>query len=295
MNPLLLSTLLALSLAACDGGGPGGAGGQGGTGGVGGEGGTGGTGGVGGEGGGGGAGPVVRIHLRSSAAPFPHADGLSGQTPLAHASGMRSFQLFADPSDPTPVVVFDLGTGFVEVDYADGADTVVATVPASSLTAGTFTLGRVVHSHVRYRVAATMHAQGMSLPGEFDNLQVMSDGTLLDGALRDAGYYEYAFVAGAQSFPASGTDAPVPEYLGSGGFSVVVEGSEWAYYFPVSLVVDPGTATDVDVYMDVNMHESFRWQEQALPDYAAGVFDATPVAAEPVVRFGANSHAVSVE
>lgn len=238
---------------------------------------------------------MVRIHLRSSTAPFEHDDELSGQTPLAHSSGMRSFQLMVGHDDPSPVTVFDHGTGFVEVDYADGADTVVATVPMSELVAGTYSLGRVVHSHVRYRVEATLHANSVVAPGVFDNLQVMSDGTLLDGVLRDAGYFEYVFEVGPQSYPRSGDDAPVPEYLGGGGFAVVREGGEWAYYFPLELVVEPDVAHDVDVIMDVNMHESFRWQDDDLAGYVDGVLDTTPLASEPVVRFGANSHDVLVQ
>ena len=43
------------------------------------------------------------------------------------------------------------------------------------------------------------------------------------------------------------------------------------------------------------MHESFRWQDQDLPEYQPGVLDTTPVASEPVLRFGANSQAVYTE
>ena len=218
----LVALFAAATLAGCggsdgDGGkGPGtGAGGSGG-------GGVGGAGGAGGAGGTAPGGPVVRIHLRATTAPFAHSDGLAGQTPIAHSSGMRSFQLFKDAADPSPLTVFDYGTGFVEAGYDDGDDTVVAEVDPQGLVAGTYTIGRVVHSHVRYRVAATMHASGYVLPGEFDNLQVMSDETLLDGVLRDRGYYEYVFHALGNDYPQTGNDAPVPEYLGSGGFSVKI-------------------------------------------------------------------------
>lgn len=248
-----------------------------------------------GAGGAGVGGANIEIHLRASTAPFPHADGLSGETPLAHASSIRSLELFKDASDPSPLVVFDLGANGVEAGYDDGDDTLVATVKAKTLPKATYTLARVVHNYVRYRVAATAHSGGISAAGEFDNLQVLSDGSMVDGTLRDHGYFEYKFVTQNLSFPLSGTNAPTPEWSGSGGFSVKLENGQWAYYFPVTLPIDPDIATDVKVVLGVNMNESFRWQDQSLPDYAPGVFDATATSFEPVMRFGANSFAVTLE
>jgi hypothetical protein len=241
------------------------------------------------------AGPVVRIHMRANTKPFAHTDGLSGQTPIAHASGMRKFQLLKDASDPSPVTIFDYGTGFVEAGYNDGDDTVVATVPIKTLTTGVYTVGRTVHSHVRYQVSATVHAFGLNVPGTFDNVQVMSDDTLLDGVMRNAGHYDYRFTAAGQSYPATGENAPVPTYLDTGGFGVKFESGEWAYYFPVALTLSPDVPTDVDMVMEVNMYQSFRWQDQGGAGNAAGVFDVTPPTFEPVLRFGANSYAVYSE
>jgi len=284
LRPATFAALLALP--ACGGGGPvdfgegGGGGGGGGT----------------SDGAGGGAtGPAIEIRMRSSTAPFPHGDGLSGQTPSAHTSGLRSLTLYRSKNDPEPFVVFDLGQSPVEVDYADGADTLVYTARASDMPEATFTRARVVHTHVRYRVAAMVHTMGLSVPGSFDNVQVMSDGTLIDGQLRDAGYFEYTFEGGGQTFPMTGNDAPVPEYTSSGGFEVVRENGEWAYYFPVSLVVSPNLTEDLSVVLSVNMHESYRWQDQSSPGYQAGVFDVTPTSFEPVLRFGANSFALGAE
>lgn len=286
LRPATFAALLALP--ACGGGGPVDFGEGGGDG----EGGGAST----SDGAGGGAtGPAIEIRMRSSTAPFPHTDGLSGQTPTAYTSGLRSLTLFRAKSDPEPFVVFDLGENPVEVDYADGADTLVYTARASELPEATFTLARVVHTHVRYRIAATMHSMGLVVPGAFDNVQVMSDGTLIDGQLRDAGYFEYTFEGGGQSFPASGNDAPVPEFTSSGGFEVVRENGEWAYYFPVSLVVSPNLTDDVQVVLSVNMHECYRWQDQTSPGYQAGVFDVTPTSFEPVQRFGANSFGLTIE
>ncbi|MBK6517184.1 MAG: hypothetical protein IPM79_26080 [Polyangiaceae bacterium] len=248
----------------------------------------------GGAGAGGGAqGASVRIHLRSTTETFDHQDGLSGQTPLEHASGVRSLTLYRQEGDPSPLVVFDLGQDSAEVDYADGADTIAFTAKTADLADGVFTLARVVHSWVRYRVAATMH-NGVMVPGQFDNFQVLSDGTLYEGELYDAGAYTYVFGALGMEFPQSGADAPVPEWEAAGGFSVRFEDGEWAYYFPVNLAIDTDWGTDTDVYLDVNMHDSFRWQDQSTAGFTSGVFDVTPTTFEPVLRFGANSFSVSV-
>lgn len=246
------------------------------------------------EGGGGATAGNVRIHLASSTSPFDHGDDLSGQTPIEHKSGIRSLTLYREEADPEPLVVFDLGTDSAEADYADGADTLLYTANTEDLADGVFTIARVVHSYVRYRIEATMHTNGLALPGTFDNFQVLSDGTLFDGALLDAGVYEYVFSTNGMDFPQSGTGAPVPEWESTGGFSVRFEDGEWAYYFPVNLAIDTHFPGPVDVTLEVNMHESFRWDDQATAGYATGVFDVTPTSFEPVMRFGANSFGLSV-
>jgi hypothetical protein len=237
----------------------------------------------------------IAIHMRSSTATFAHSDGLSGQTPIAHTSGVKSLQLFRDPNDDNPVTVFDFGQDSVEVDYADGADTLVFTANAGDLPMTTFTIARVVHSWVKYRIDATMHANGFDLPGEFDNFQALSDDTMFEGTLYQSGDYEYLFDAGSMTFPASGTGAPVPEYEAGGGFSVRFEDGEWAYYFPVNLPVNPELPGDIALVLSVNMHESFRWMDETGTGFTDGVFDATPTTFEPVLQFGANSFALTVE
>ncbi len=237
----------------------------------------------------------VAIRMRSTTAPFDHQDGLAGQTPTMHTAGLKSLKLFRTTDDPSPLTVFDLGADPAVVDFADGADTLVYTATAGDLDAGTFTRARVVYSWVKYEVAATMHANGLTLPGTFDNLQVLTDGTTVDGATFDAGHYDYVFTTSGMTFPASGENAPIPEWSSVGGFEVKSENGEWAYYFPVNLPVDPTIETDVAVVLEVNMHESFRWQDQPTAGYATDVFDATPTTFEPVKQFGANTFGVTVE
>lgn len=302
--PLMKYSVISLgllALAACSSkvpvGGYEGGGGQAaeGGGGLGGSADGGGADGGGGEGQGGNTGATVDIRFRSTTAPFAHVDGFSGQTPIAHSSGIKSLTLYRMMGDPEPFEVFDLGQNSAPVDYADGSDTLVYTAHASDFPEGTFTVARVVQSWVRYRVAATVHYMGFHVPGEFNNLQVLSDGSLVDGTLRDAGYYEYVFEANSMEFPTSGTNAPIPEFTG-GGFSVVFENGEWAYYFPVSLPITPDITTSYTVAFGVNMHESFRWEDQTVANYTASIFDVTPPASfEPVKKFGANSFSLTIE
>ena len=264
---------------------------------------VGGFGGAGGEGEGGAttttgtgsSGVTVAIHMRSSAEPFAHQDVLAGQTASAHKSGVRSLTLLRDMNDPSPFEVFDFGQEAAEVDYAPGASTLVFEADAATFPEANFTIARVVHSYVKYSVDATMHNAGFVVPGRFDNMQVLSDGSLVDGELYDAGHYEYTFVAGGMSFPATGENAPIPEWQSSGGFSVVFENGEWAYYFPVSLPTSPALPADMNVILEVNMHESFRWSDQQAPNYEPGVFDVTPTSFEPVQKFGANAFSVYAE
>jgi hypothetical protein len=268
-------------------------------GGFGGGGGSGGAGtGTGGSGTGGSTGSgtgQIDIHLTSSTAPFTHTDGLSGQTPTMHTAGLKSLKLYRSETDTAPLTVFDLGADSKTVDFADGADTLVYTATAGDLVSGNFTRARVVYTWVKYEVAATLHTSGLDLPGKFDNLQVLSDDTTVDGNTYDAGHYEYVFTTGGMSYPTSGENAPVPEWSGVGGFEVVSEGGEWAYYFPVSLPVDPTLNTNLRIDLAVNMHESFRWQDETMTGYVDGVFDTTTTTFEPVKQFGANSFALTVK
>ncbi len=239
--------------------------------------------------------PAIMIRFRAHTEPFEHEDNLSGQTPIDHVSGVRKLQLFVDESDPNPVTIFDFGSDFVEIGYNHGDDTAVVSVPASSVPSATYTHARVVHSHVRYRVSANMHQNGMVLPGEFDNLQVLSDGTMLDGTLRDHGYYEYTFITGGQDYTQTGSNAPLPQVWDTGGYTVGFENGEWFYSFPVLLVVPADIDHDLTVVHEVNMFESFRWEDQDEPSYQPGVFDSTAIVSEPVEHFGANSFWVTVD
>ena len=61
------------------------------------------------------------------------------------------------------------------------------------------------------------------------------------------------------------------------------------------MVIDPTVTVDQRVVCDVNVHESFRWQDQDLAGYAPKVYDTTPTSFEPVMAFGATSFSLTLE
>lgn len=234
------------------------------------------------------------FHVRATTAPFPHEDGLAGQTATEVKQGIRSLRLLRDASDPSPIVVFDHGNGYVEAGYDDGDDSVVARAAAASLPGGRFTLARIAVTHSRFRVASTLHVAGGAYPGVFDCVQALSDDVVLNGGNRARGWYRYVFEVAGKSYPIEGADAPLPTSPTTGGFTLKTEGSESFYEVALDMLVDPAIDHDVHVDMTVNMHESFRWEDQTQPGYATGVYDTTPSSYEPIRRFGANAFVVSL-
>lgn len=242
------------------------------------------------------SGPKVHIHLRATGAPVTHADGLSGQTPSDQRIGIRKLTMFTSAGDPSPLVVFDHGANGVEAGLNDKNDTIVASVPAATLKAGQYTVARVAISHVRYQVAATMHAAGQNVPGVFSNLQVLSNGSSVDGATFDKGHYKFSFEVGGSALGGqTGENGPLPQTPSGGGITLDTSGPESAYVFPINVPVDPTVKGDVHIVFELNTHENFRWQDEASPDYQSGVFDVTPTTFEPVKSFGANSFRVFAE
>lgn len=241
------------------------------------------------------AGPRVYFYVRTNTDAFPHADGLSGQTARDAYQGIRSFTLMRGAEDPEPMVVLDLGDAIVEAGYNDGDETLVGSAPLSSVRPGHYTVGRNVVTHSRYTVDATMHVGGLVVPGELDNVQVLTAGTPIDGVVRPQSWFRYVFRAAGREYPLEGIGAPLPTEPTTGGFRLVLEGGEAVYYYPIDVTIDDGADADVRVVLEVNMDHSFRWEDQDLPGYVPGVFDSTPSGSEPVRRFGANSLEVRVE
>jgi hypothetical protein len=238
--------------------------------------------------------PRVYVHLRATHDEVPHAPATSGQTPRAWTSGIRSLHLLRTMDDAEPWLVFSHGDGFVEASYADGADTIVGSVPRSELPLTTFTWARAVHTHVRFTIDATLHSVVGPAPGALDDLIVLSDRTTLDGASRSRGWYRYVFRSGGMEYPAEGSGFELAPIAGGGFFTRIEEG-ETAYYFPAFLEVAPGGSEDVHLIFEVNVHEGFRWTEQIAPGFADDVFDTTTVSTEPIVQAGANSYSYFTE
>jgi hypothetical protein len=236
----------------------------------------------------------VTVRLRASTAKVQHLDGLSGQTPVEQRIGIRKLTLLTSDADPSPFVVFDHKAEAIEAGLGDNDDTLVATLSASALRAGNYTRARVAISHVRYRVAASMHAFGMIVPGVFDNFQVLSDGSTIDGKTWNKGHYSFKFDVNGQTYGTqTGENGPVPPTTGGGGMSLESSGNETEYRFPVTLAIPQNVPSNVTIRFELNTHENFRWQDQADPGYQKGTFDATLESYEPVTSFGANSFQMS--
>ena len=238
-------------------------------------------------------GPYVSLHVRGTQAPVAHEPGTAGQTPTAQRLAFKSLTLFATREDAAAdrdgYAVYDLATP-VEAGVGQGEDTVITKLPIRSLRPGHYTAARVRVAYVRYAVRSTMHSLGFAVPGEFENVQVLANDTVLDGQVRQKGYYRYTFRS-PQTGPVSveGTDAPVPLTTGLGGLSLEVGAEGLSYVVPVDLKIDTAVSYDLHAIYEVNTHENFRWRDEAIPGYVAGVYDTTPTSFEPVVSFGANS------
>ncbi|MBX3264108.1 MAG: hypothetical protein KF782_30835 [Labilithrix sp.] len=234
-------------------------------------------------------GPRVVISLKGTTAPFAHTDGWSGATPKKQIVAIRSLYLLRSPTDASPVKVFDHGAKAVETDLVTGEKVEVASVVAKTLPAGVFTVAKAGVAYVRYSVPARMHSI-VRVDGQYDNVQSLSDGAVIDGVVRGKGHFRYAFVANGTTYGTlEGEDAPVPAVSTSGGLTLDTSGPQSFYVFPVQVAIDPNVGVDHEVGLELNVHESFRWQDQTALGYTQGVFDTTPYTFEPVMAFGANA------
>lgn len=242
-------------------------------------------------------GPRVTITMRGSTAPFVHTDGFSGETPKKQIVAVKSLWLYRSPSDANPVKVFDHGDKAVEVELISGKPVEIAKIAAKSLPAGVFTLAKSGASYVKYAVDARLHAGPPygDIDGYYDNVQALSDGAVIDGKKKKKGDFRYSFVAnGATLGSLEGENAPTPVATSAGGIGMDMSGPETFYVFPIQMAVDPNVATDQMVDFELNVFESFRWQDQPSPGYAKGVYDTTAASFEPVMAFGANAFKLSI-
>ncbi len=230
----------------------------------------------------------VAVHVRATTETFPHGDGLAGITPRSAAGGVRSLTLLRSDGDPAPLELFHLGATSKEVGYSHGDDTRVTVLDPAVFVLGTYTLARMVQSHSRYEIDATFHEAGEATRGRLENLIVLSDGTRVDGGLRDTGYFRNVFHVGKHREEVTGDDAVVAPYSFTAGAKAVVEDGEWAVYFPIQLEVTTPPVAGDRLVLRVNLFEAFRWRDSDSPGYVDGEFDFSRDAYEEVVRFGGN-------
>lgn len=238
--------------------------------------------------------PQVSIRVRATTVTFAHSDNLSGQTALLTMGSVRSLSLLTSPNDANPVVLFDHGATGVEVSYDHGGDTIVGQRPHSALTPGRYTIARMVQNWSRYRVNARWHDLSGSHDGELENLIVMSDGSDLNGTIRDGGYYESMFMSSTANNTTSGSNFIVPVFSTTAGARAVVEGGVWAVYFPIDVEIPAAPAADYEVDCLVNMYEAFRWTDIIGIGHGSDVFDFGATYWEPVLRFGGNDFELTI-
>jgi hypothetical protein len=242
------------------------------------------------------SGPVYEVHVRASQSPVTFSDGYAGETPIDQRMGVRKLTLLRNASDPNPLVVFDNGANAVDAGLNDGNDTVCGSAVASTLPNDTFTIAHVTVGYYKFKVGATMHANGTSVAGDYSDLEVLTDNTSVDGQTFNQGHYSYTFEVGSTQYGTlTGENLVTPVDNSGGGLTLVTMGEEVDYVFAVNLQPNPSITQTVKVILNVNTYQNFRWQDQNMTGYATGVFDTTPSTYEPVMSFGANSFSISVE
>jgi len=90
-----------------------------------------------------------------------------------------------------------------------------------------------------------------------------------------------------------GEDAPVPAVSTLRSDARHVRPAD-LLRLPVQVAIDPDVGLDPEVLLELNVHESFRWQDQSAPRYTSKVFDTTPNTFEPVMAFGANAFTLTI-
>ncbi len=232
----------------------------------------------------------LSVVVSASTDPVTFNDGASGQTATHVTAGIRSLTLLT--ADGTEWTVFDAGSKDAVVGYDNGDSTVVTRLDRSDIVPGHYVKARLVQDWSRFDIQATLHDGSGATPGTLHALEVTSDGTLLDGTQRDAGYYQQDFTGGGLPQHFGGDDAIVPDYSTTAGAEARVENGLWSVYFPIDVQIGPDAATLRTV---VNMDHAFRWTDVDGGGNKSGVYDMAPPLYEPVTQFGGNRFDVSVQ
>jgi len=237
----------------------------------------------------------VTLRIRATTSEFPHADGLPGMTALSAAGGVRSLALLTGEHDPDPAILLDTGEEAILVSYDDGGDTELGVVTPETFRLGHYTLARMVQAYSQYEISATRHEGADRESGELTNLMVMSDGTRVDGELRDAGHYHSVFHYDGGEIEDTVDGVEIAPYSFTAGAYALVEDGEWAVYFPIDLLIDEPPAAGSTLAVTVNMDRAFRWVDSLALGWDLGVYDFSDAFYETVVRFGGNQFDVTLE
>ena len=244
------------------------------------------------EGEGGAGGHSLSIYVQGDNRPTSITDGLAGQTPKNYTMGLAHFELLRSATDPSPVTVFDHKDKPVMVDMLK--KTLVGEADLASLTPGTYTHGRVVLTSCEFTVATTVHVGGLPVPGDILVKAALSD-TRLDGKAWKQGQTTFTFKAGALAQTVPGLLPPLPS---TGGGSVVQKDGKtlMLFTYPTPIIVAPAATKSHSGTIVYKVFESFRWQDEAKPNYKKKVFDVDGLALtfEPVKSFGATGYGVEL-
>ena len=237
------------------------------------------------------SGPVVSVRIK--AVQTPVTGGPSQETPLDQRVGILGLTLLKGPNDPSPLAVLTRSSP-IDVPYNAGCNTLLGSVPASTLAPGTYTLSRLVVSSVKFTVAGSYHLGAMSVPGEFTDVVALTAGTSLDGATRDRGWWSSSFAAnGTTMGQTSGDHAVIARPGASSRIALDLHGPVAAYVSPVDITIPPSIARDMELLFTVDTYQDFHWQDETDSGYRTGVFDVSDSSFEPVTQLGANSFTVS--
>lgn len=161
------------------------------------------------------------LTIAASTAPFAHDDGASGQTARQVSAGVRSFTLFADNGAAWTLV--DASPNTISVGYDDGASTTLGHLEPTDIVSGHYVKARIVQDWSKFDIDVALHDAATTTPGTLHAFQVTSDGALIDGTSRNAGYYEQDFEGGGQKHHYSGDDAIIPSDSTTAGAEAIVE------------------------------------------------------------------------
>lgn len=236
-------------------------------------------------------GPWLTVVVQGTLEDKAPDDGLGEQTPDPYIYGLQSLELLRTPDDPEPFVVFDHSPGFVACDMHGRTE--VAKVPVAGFPLETFHYFRFSLTHVEADLDATIHGipnvgsaatklhvvYGLS-DVSAQGLELAQGDTIISGELYGTPFETTSFVEPVYAEPAPGAWAENKD------------GKTW-----ITCTANPPLETDPSAPVDMSyatryyIKDSFRWQDEDKPGYAAGVWDmevGPPASAEQIIRMGAN-------